>query len=61
MGNSHRRTSAILYSWTAMFAFPTVVAAFAPLWIALGFGLLIFAFSFLLVKKSLGSLNERTK
>ena len=61
MGNSHRRTSAILYSWTAMFAFPTVVAAFAPLLIALGFGLLIFAFSFLLVKKSLGSLNERTK
>lgn len=61
MGNSHRRTSAILYSWTAMFAFPTVVAAFAPLWIALGFGLLIFAFSLLLIKKSLESLNDRTK
>ena len=61
MGNSHRRTSAILYSWTAMFAFPTVVAAFAPLWIALGFGLLIFAFSLLLIKKSLESLNVRAE
>lgn len=61
MGNSHRRTSAILYSWTAMFAFPTVVAAFAPLWVALGFGLLIFAFSLLLIKKSLESLNVRAE
>ena len=34
MGNSHRRTTFILYIWTAMFAFPTVIAAFAPLWIA---------------------------
>ena len=61
MGNSHRRTSAILYSWTAMFAFPTVVAAFAPLWVALGLGLLIFAFSLLLIKKSLESLNVRAE
>ena len=53
MGNSHRRTSAILYSWTAMFAFPTVVAAFAPLWVALAFGLLIFIFSAALIRKSL--------
>ena len=35
MGNSHRRTTFILYTWTAMFAIPTVIAAFAPLWIAL--------------------------
>ena len=34
MGNSHRRTTFILYMWTAMFAIPTVIAAFAPLWIA---------------------------
>ncbi len=34
MGNSHRRTTFILYIWTAMFAIPTVIAAFAPLWIA---------------------------
>jgi UDP-GlcNAc:undecaprenyl-phosphate GlcNAc-1-phosphate transferase len=53
MGNSHRRTSAILYSWTAMFAFPTVVAAFAPLWVALAVGLLIFLFSVALIRKSL--------
>ena len=53
MGNSHRRTSAILYSWTAMFAFPTVVAAFAPIWMALAVGLLIFIFSVALIRKSL--------
>ena len=35
LGNSHRRTTFILYTWTAMFAIPTVIAAFAPLWIAL--------------------------
>jgi UDP-GlcNAc:undecaprenyl-phosphate GlcNAc-1-phosphate transferase len=49
MGNSHRRTSAILYSWTAMFAFPTTIAAFAPLWLALFIGLLILIFSLILV------------
>lgn len=53
MGNSHRRTSAILYSWTAAFAFPTVVAAFAPIWMALAVGLLIFIFSVALIRKSL--------
>jgi UDP-GlcNAc:undecaprenyl-phosphate GlcNAc-1-phosphate transferase len=51
MGNSHRRTSAILYSWTAMFAFPTVVAAFAPLWLALLIGLAILLFSLVLLTK----------
>jgi UDP-GlcNAc:undecaprenyl-phosphate GlcNAc-1-phosphate transferase len=49
MGNSHRRTSAILYSWTAMFAFPTTIAAFAPLWLALLTGLLILIFSLVLL------------
>ena len=49
MGNSHRRTSAILYSWTAMFAFPTTIAAFAPLWLAFLTGLLILTFSLVLV------------
>jgi len=33
-GMSHRRTTFILYLWSAMFAFPTVIAAFEPLWIA---------------------------
>jgi UDP-GlcNAc:undecaprenyl-phosphate GlcNAc-1-phosphate transferase len=55
MGNSHRRTSAILYSWTAMFAFPTAIAAFAPIWVALSVGLAIFIFSFALIRKSLVS------
>ena len=55
MGNSHRRTSAILYSWTAMFAFPTAIAAFAPIWVAVIVGLGIFIFSFALIRKSLVS------
>ncbi len=57
IGNSHRRTSAILYSWTAMFAFPTAVAAFAPIWVALVVGVAIFIFSFALIRKSLVSAN----
>ena len=57
MGNSHRRTSAILYSWTAMFAFPTAIAAFAPIWVALVVGLAIFIFSFALIRKSLVAAN----
>jgi UDP-GlcNAc:undecaprenyl-phosphate GlcNAc-1-phosphate transferase len=57
MGNSHRRTSAILYSWTAMFAFPTAIAAFAPIWVALVVGLAIFIFSFALIRKSLVTAN----
>jgi UDP-GlcNAc:undecaprenyl-phosphate GlcNAc-1-phosphate transferase len=57
MGNSHRRTSAILYSWTAMFAFPTAVAAFAPVWVALVVGLVILLFSLALIRKSLVSSN----
>jgi UDP-GlcNAc:undecaprenyl-phosphate GlcNAc-1-phosphate transferase len=35
MGNSHREVAIIMYLWTAMFAFPTVIAAFYPIWIAL--------------------------
>lgn len=44
-GNSHRRTTFILYTWTAAFAIPTVIAAFAPLWIALVVAVGMFAFS----------------
>ncbi len=33
-GNSHLRTSIIMYLWTATIAFPVVVSAFAPLWVA---------------------------
>lgn len=35
MGNSQREVAIIMYLWTAMFAFPTVIAAFYPLWISL--------------------------
>ena len=34
MGNSQREVAIIMYLWTAMFAFPTVIAAFYPLWIS---------------------------
>jgi UDP-GlcNAc:undecaprenyl-phosphate GlcNAc-1-phosphate transferase len=61
MGNSHRRTSAILYSWTAMFAFPTVVAAFAPVWVSLLVGLLILLFSIALIRESLVSSNVKAE
>jgi UDP-GlcNAc:undecaprenyl-phosphate GlcNAc-1-phosphate transferase len=33
-GNSHLRTSIIMYLWTATIAFPVVVSAFAALWVA---------------------------
>ena len=43
MGFSHRRTTAILYLWTASLAIPGVIAAFTAIWIALlvGVGLLV--------------------
>jgi UDP-GlcNAc:undecaprenyl-phosphate GlcNAc-1-phosphate transferase len=33
-GNTHLRTTLIMYLWTATIAFPVVVSAFAPLWAA---------------------------
>jgi UDP-GlcNAc:undecaprenyl-phosphate GlcNAc-1-phosphate transferase len=33
-GNSHLRTTLIMYLWTATIAFPVVVSAFAQLWVA---------------------------
>jgi UDP-GlcNAc:undecaprenyl-phosphate GlcNAc-1-phosphate transferase len=50
MGHSHRRTAGILYLWTAAFAIPAVVAAFAPLWVGLLLSAVIFAFSIYLLK-----------
>jgi UDP-GlcNAc:undecaprenyl-phosphate GlcNAc-1-phosphate transferase len=41
MGNSQREVAIIMYLWTAMFAFPTVIAAFYPLWTALAVALAI--------------------
>jgi UDP-GlcNAc:undecaprenyl-phosphate/decaprenyl-phosphate GlcNAc-1-phosphate transferase len=50
MGLSHRRTAVILYSWTAAFAIPAVVCAFAPIWIGLLIGVVILAFSIYLLR-----------
>jgi UDP-GlcNAc:undecaprenyl-phosphate GlcNAc-1-phosphate transferase len=50
MGVSQQRTTVILYLWTAMFAIPTVTAAFVPIWIALISGLIIFLISLLVIK-----------
>ncbi len=62
LGNSHRRTTFILYLWAATFAFPTVIAAFAPLWIALLAALAMAALSVALIldtmrKSARGSLD----
>lgn len=52
MGHSHRRTAIILYAWTAAFAVPPVISAFAPIWIGLLIGALILAFSLFLLKEN---------
>ena len=50
MGLSHRRTSAVLYLWTAAFAIPAVVSAFAPLWLGLLLSALIVGLSLKLLQ-----------
>ena len=55
MGNSQREVALIMYLWTAMFAFPTVAAAFAPLWQALLMGLVIGLISLYLMRRSHGN------
>lgn len=50
LGLTQQRTTIILYLWTAMFALPTVIAAFTPIWVALLAGTVIFGVSILLVK-----------
>ncbi len=52
MGNTHRRTTFILYIFTALFAIPPVVAAFTPLWVAGIVGLLIFGIGFVMAKEN---------
>ncbi|MEI6569335.1 MAG: MraY family glycosyltransferase [Verrucomicrobiota bacterium] len=51
MGISHRRTTVILYLWTAAFAIPTVVASFTSAWFALLVGVAIFAASLALLNQ----------
>ena len=50
MGHSHRRTALILYSLTAAFAVPAVVAAFTNSLIAVITGVGILSFTLYLIK-----------
>jgi UDP-GlcNAc:undecaprenyl-phosphate GlcNAc-1-phosphate transferase len=50
MGVSQQRTTVILYLWTAMFALPTVISAFVPIWIAIISGVVILLISLLVIK-----------
>jgi UDP-GlcNAc:undecaprenyl-phosphate GlcNAc-1-phosphate transferase len=50
VGLTQQRTTIILYFWTAMFALPTVIAAFMPVWVALLVGAVIFGSSFIIIK-----------
>jgi UDP-GlcNAc:undecaprenyl-phosphate GlcNAc-1-phosphate transferase len=64
LGNSHRRTTFILYVWAATFAFPTVIAAFEPLWIALLVATAIASISGVMIvdtlrKRSSGAIEAR--
>ena len=52
MGVSQQRTTVILYLWTAMFAIPTVTAAFVPIPIALSCCVLIFLISIFVIKSN---------
>lgn len=58
MGVSQQRTTVILYLWTAMFAIPTVTAAFVPIWIALTCGVLIFLISVIVIKSNKKSVTN---
>jgi len=51
-GLTQQRTTIVLYLWTAMFALPTVIAAFASIWIAILAGALIFLSSIWVIKSS---------
>ena len=51
-GLTQQRTTIVLYLWTAMFALPTVIAAFASIWIAMLAGALIFLSSVWVIKSS---------
>jgi UDP-GlcNAc:undecaprenyl-phosphate GlcNAc-1-phosphate transferase len=52
LGLTQQRTTIVLYLWTAMFAFPTVIAAFVPIWFAIFSGVLIFAASVIVIKST---------
>ena len=47
-----QRTTVVLYLWSAMFAFPTVIAAFVPFWIAIITGIFIFTLSIWVIRSN---------
>ena len=51
-GLTQQRATIVLYLWTGMFALPTVLAAFIPLWIAILSGVGIFLLSTLVISRS---------
>ena len=59
LGSTQRQTTVVLYLWTAMFAFPTVIAAFAPLWISFVAGGAIFALSLIVLRRA--QITARTR
>jgi UDP-GlcNAc:undecaprenyl-phosphate GlcNAc-1-phosphate transferase len=58
LGLTQQSTAIILYMWTAMFALPTVIAAFTPLWVAIIVGFVIFTLSIITIKRSRKSTND---
>jgi len=52
-GNSQNRAAIVLYLWTATFAVPVTVAAFAPIWIAILLTIFLAATAFYTAKRTL--------
>jgi UDP-GlcNAc:undecaprenyl-phosphate GlcNAc-1-phosphate transferase len=50
-GNSHLRTALIMYLWTASFAVPVTVSAFAPLWAAALLAAFLFSLTWIYMRK----------
>ena len=60
-GNSHLRTTLIMYLWTATIAFPVVVSAFAQLWVAAIVAGAMLAFTLYYSKSGVGVSAKATK
>lgn len=54
LGNSQQRTAVILYFATAMLAFPAMLSAFFPIWLALLSGPVLFLIALSLTKRQRG-------
>jgi hypothetical protein len=55
LGNSQQRTAVILYFGTAMLAFPAMLSAFFPIWIAFFCGPILFLVVFAITKRERAS------